>query len=149
MEHQCGTAPSLTSNTAVCHETTNVCVFTEWHAVLLQSKILVTSLINGSKLQIHTHTHRLLLWFTPPWLTHSIIIVMQTSKLRLCPVLKCCCRAKPQLQCITNSHICTLSKLAVWHIRISQIANYSIPSSYSHWICMSCLLLRSHKRKPF
>ena len=80
--------------------------------------------------------------FTPLWLLHSIISVKQTSKLRLYPVWKCCCRANPQSQCITNSHICTLPKLALWHIRISQTGNYSISSSYSHWICVSCLLLR-------
>ena len=75
------------------------------------------------------------------WLIHWIISVKQTSKLRLCSVWKCCCRAKTQMRCITISHICTLSKLAVWKNRNSQTGNYSISSSYTHWICMSSLLL--------
>jgi len=112
---------------------------------LLHSKIVVTSLINGSKLQTYIYIYKgfpnCCCSVAPPRLTHSIISVKQTSKLRLCPIWKCCCRAKTQLWCITNSHIWTLSKLAVWHIRISQTGNYSIPSSYSHQICMSCLLL--------
>ena len=77
----------------------------------------------------------------PLWHIHWIISVKQTSKVRLCSVWKFCCRVKTQLRFITNSHNCTLSKLAVWQIRISQTGNYSISSSYSHWICMSCLLL--------
>ena len=62
-------------------------------------------------------------------LIHSIISVKQTSKQRLCSIWKYCCKAKTRFWCITNTHICTLSKLAVWYIRIPQIGNYSIPSS--------------------
>ena len=53
---QCGIAPSVTSNTAVCHQTTDVCVCAEWHGVLLQSTVVVTSLINGSKLPTHVYS---------------------------------------------------------------------------------------------
>jgi hypothetical protein len=142
---QCGIATSLTSNAAVWRKTTDSCVCAEWHAVLLQSTAFITSLINCRHSCIYIYTHN---WFlicccgaAPPWHIHWIINLKLTSKLRLCYVWKYSCRAKSQLRCITNSHNCTFSKLAVWQIRISQIGNYSISSSYSYWICMSCLLL--------
>ena len=82
---------------------------TKFHYNKLISEVRKISLYWYST--VYTHIHKGFPYcccgVAPPWLTHSIISVKQTSKLRLCPVSKCCCTQTPScslLQRVTSAH---------------------------------------------